>query len=436
LKHPIKNSPFGFITSDSRECDGQTAFLADKLSHPYTQAAKKAGAPAVLIPADLSRYFSTDIQLIGITGTNGKTTTAALIYSILLDLGFSVAMQGTRGFFINGEQLEAKSLTTPMLLEGYAHIDQAAKAGCDFFVMEVSSHAIEQERIAGLGFALKIHTNITGDHLDYHGSFENYRAVKNSFFADEGLKLINRDDPALECNMAGARSYALESAATFKVEAYSPLNGLSGVLTFGQERALFYSDLVGVFNLYNIAAAIGAVKLLTDRGLQTICDQVENFGGVSGRMERVSDDPAVVIDFAHTADGIEKALSSLAPAACVALFGAGGDRDRTKRPLMGQAAARWAKRIILTSDNPRHEDPEAIIDEIAAGIPKGVALQIEADRAKAITQALENLADDEILVILGKGDETAQIVGDVSHPFSDKEQVLKYLKERAECNAK
>ena len=163
---------------------------------------------------------------------------------------------------------------------------------------------------------------------------------------------------------------------------------------------------------------------------------MENFGGVAGRMEQVSHDPRVIVDFAHTADGIEKALSALAPEACVVVFGAGGDRDRTKRPLMGQAAARWAKRLILTSDNPRHEDPDRIIEEIASGIPDGVALQIEADRQKAILLGLESLAPDEILVILGKGDEKTQQIGDICHPFSDKEIVLQHLKESPVCNEK
>ncbi|MGE4295648.1 MAG: UDP-N-acetylmuramoyl-L-alanyl-D-glutamate--2,6-diaminopimelate ligase [Campylobacterales bacterium] len=431
MKYPVaNNAAYAWVSADSRECGPDTAFVADALSARYTDAAKAAGCAAVLDAQALKSHFDLNLKIVGITGTNGKTTTAALIYSLLLDLGFKAALQGTRGFFINGEKIEGKGFTTPMLLDNYARIDRAKKAGCDFFITEVSSHAIAQKRMEGIECALKIHTNITGDHLDFHGTFENYRAVKNSFFEDETLKLINKDDPQIAFNPKNARTYGIENPATFKLEAYSPNEGLSGVISYGEEKAMFHSALMGHFNLYNILAALGAVKLLTDKPLQSVCDQLENFGGVSGRMEVVSLKPTVIVDFAHTHDGIEKALTALFPQKCVAVFGAGGDRDATKRPLMGQAAARHAVRLFITSDNPRHEEPMAIIEAIKAGCGNHPDVRIEPDRRAAIAGALASLAPDEILVILGKGDEETQQIGDRLLPFNDKNVVLELLKEQ------
>ncbi|MDR0665629.1 MAG: UDP-N-acetylmuramoyl-L-alanyl-D-glutamate--2,6-diaminopimelate ligase [Helicobacteraceae bacterium] len=428
MKYPVISDRFKFVSSDSRECDGQTAFALDWYSRPFADDALKKGAPALLEASDLGGYFDVDMPIIGVTGTNGKTTIAALIYSILLDLGYSVAMQGTRGFFIDGEAIAPKGLTTPVLLDNYARIDRAKKAARDFFVTEVSSHAIAQGRVEALKFALKIHSNITGDHSDFHRTFEEYRRVKNSFFADDTLKLINKDDPQVEFNITNARTYAIETPATFKLEAYSQNDGLSGAILFGGERAIFNADLIGRFNLYNVTAAIGAVKLLTDKPLKTICDQVENFGGVAGRMEIVCKEPLTIVDFAHTPDGIDKALEALFPRKIVAVFGAGGDRDKSKRPLMAAAAAKHCKRLYITSDNPRSEDPQAIIDDIKVGCESHPNVVCIVDRKEAIAKALADLEKDEILAILGKGDETTQTIGDNILPFSDREVVLELLK--------
>lgn len=418
------NAPFTHITSDSREADKSCAFLSDELSRKYESSVTDA---TILYPSDLKSYFDTDIKIIGITGTNGKTTTAAIIYSLLLDLDYKVAMQGTRGFFINGEMVEGKSLTTPMLLDNYARIDRAKKAGCEFFITEVSSHAIVQKRLEGLTFELKVHTNITSDHLDFHKTHNEYVRVKNSFFADESNKLINKDDPAVKYNLKNTRTYGLETPATFKIEAYSPNDGLSGVVTYAGEREMFYSSLVGSFNLYNILAAIAAVKILTNKPLDLITANIENFGGVSGRLEVVSEAPLVIVDFAHTPDGIEKALSALFPKEMVVVFGAGGDRDNTKRSPMGAMVARYAKKIVITSDNPRSEDPQTIIDMVKAGIKNHPSVSEFVDRKEAIKEALKMREGDEIVVILGKGDETTQEIAGRSYKFSDKEVVLEIL---------
>jgi UDP-N-acetylmuramoyl-L-alanyl-D-glutamate--2,6-diaminopimelate ligase len=256
------------ITDDSRLCTKETLFLSDKLSSKYENQARNF-AQKVIHPVDLKEYFDfSQIKIIGITGTNGKTTTAALLYSLLLDLGYKVALQGTRGFFINDKRVEEKSLTTPMLLNNYVHIQEAIDASCDFFIMEVSSHSIVQERIYGLEYELKIHTNITSDHLDYHGTLEAYIAVKNSFFADETTKIINKDDKNIDFNFKNTLTYAVDGGGHLRVEAYTPEEGLSGVVNYLGERATFYSHLVGTFNLYNILAAIGASLKLTNASLE------------------------------------------------------------------------------------------------------------------------------------------------------------------------
>lgn len=427
MKYRVTNqNGFEFVTNNSKEADENTAFVADELSIRYIDSVKNA---QILYAQDLKSYFDTDIKVVGITGTNGKTTTAAIIYSLLLDLGYKVAMQGTRGFFINGETIEGKTLTTPMLLDNYARIDRAKKAGCEFFITEVSSHAIVQKRLEGIEFALKIHTNITSDHLDFHKTIDEYIAVKNSFFADESMKLINKDDPKIVFNPKNTMSYGLENPATFKIEAYSPNDGLSGLVSFADEKTIFHSELVGSFNLYNILAAVSAVKLLTKKSLEEICAELENFGGVSGRLELISSDPKVIVDFAHTPDGIEKALSALFQAEMIVVFGAGGDRDTTKRAPMGKMVSKFAKKIVITSDNPRSEDPKSIIEEIKKGVQNHPNVKESVDRKEAIREALSWQEADEIVVILGKGDETTQEIAGKFLPFSDRETVLELLKE-------
>ena len=420
----------GRVSDDSREVDGQTAFLSTKLNRPFLKEAKARNAP-ILTPGELMEQLSLDgLEVVGITGTNGKTTTAAAIYSLLLDLGYKCALQGTRGLFINDEKVEEKSLTTPPSLATIAHMAEAKKRGCDFFVMEVSSHAIEQERIEGIDFALKIHTNITSDHLDYHGSIEAYRAVKSSFFQDDAKKLVNRDEEILTFNPKNAYSYGIENPATYKVMAYTLGGGVSGVLKHFETVVPFETPLQGHFNLYNITAAIAAVHILTDEDLGDICEAAENFGGVAGRMEMVSDNPLIIVDFAHTEDGIRQVLDSLKEKEVRVVFGAGGDRDRSKRPAMGRAAASIAKKVYLTSDNPRSEEPAQIIEEIAEGILEKEKMEKIVDRREAIERAIEELEEGEVLLVLGKGDETWQEIKGEKIPFDDREVIREILAAR------
>jgi len=428
LKIELPSQPYKYVTEDSTECDEQTAFVLTAQNEKYLQNAKDNSAHSIIKISEIASLFRiNEIKIVGITGTNGKTTTASAIYSFLLDLGYKTAMQGTRGLFMNDEVTEGKTLTTPSVLNTYKHIYQAVEAGCEYFIMEVSSHAIVQKRIEGLNFELKILTNITQDHLDYHKTIEDYIYVKNSFFQDEGKKLINKDEPRAEFNFKNAFTYSIENPSTYRLMAYSLNEGSSGLIQHFQEIVPFTASLHGFFNLYNLMGAIAAVHLITDEKLEAIADVVDNFAGVSGRMEQVCTLPNVIVDFAHTPDGMAQVLNALKEKELLVVFGAGGDRDKLKRPLMGRVAASLAKRVFITSDNPRHEDPEAIADDILSGIEDKINITVELNRKKAIEMALDAQGEEEVVVILGKGDEDSQIIYDEKFPFDDRAIVRELL---------
>ena len=428
MRIALEDQEFAYVTENSLECDSKTAFVLTTQNEKYLQNAKDNGAHSIISVEEVAELFGVnEIKIIGITGTNGKTTTASAIYSFLLDLGYKVAMQGTRGLFINDEVIEGKTLTTPSVLNTYRHIYTAREMGCEFFIMEVSSHAIVQKRIEGLNFELKILTNITQDHLDFHKTLEEYTAVKNSFFQDQGKKLINKDEEKAKFNFKNTYTYGIENPATYKLMAYSLNDGSSGIIQHFQEIVPFTASLHGFFNLYNLMAAISAVHLVTDKSLESIADVVDNFAGVSGRMEQVCELPNVIVDFAHTPDGMAQVLNALKEKELIVVFGAGGDRDRTKRPLMGRVASSLAKKIIITSDNPRFEDPDEIVQDILSGIEEQSNVTVELNRKKAIELALESQEGEEVVVILGKGDETYQIIYDKQLPFDDREVVRELL---------
>lgn len=428
MKIALPDQPYKYVTENSAECDSETAFVLTAQNEKYLEDAKQRGAHSVIQATEIAHLFGVDdIKIVGITGTNGKTTTASALYSFLLDLGYKVALQGTRGLFINDEVAEGKSLTTPSVLNTYRHIYQAVSEGCDFFIMEVSSHAIVQKRIEGLDFALKILTNITQDHLDYHKTLEEYINVKNSFFQDEGVKLINKDETKAKFNIQNTFTYGIENPATYKLMAYSLNDGSSGIIQHFAEIVPFTASLHGFFNLYNLMAAISAAHILTGKKLEEIADVVDNFAGVSGRMEQVSEEPNVIVDFAHTPDGMAQVLNALKEKELIVVFGAGGDRDKLKRPLMGRVAANLAKKVIITTDNPRFEEPEAIVEDILTGIEDRSNVVVELNRKEAIRKALEMQEEDEVVVLLGKGDENYQIIYDQKLPFDDREIVRELL---------
>ncbi|OUR71335.1 UDP-N-acetylmuramoyl-L-alanyl-D-glutamate--2,6-diaminopimelate ligase [Arcobacter sp. 31_11_sub10_T18] len=421
----INNKQF---SDNSQETSENISFVYSSFTEKFISSAKDNGCIDFISACDLKNKVDfSSIQIVGITGTNGKTTTAAAIYSILLDLGFKVALQGTRGFFINDERIEEYSLTTPVQLSNFEHILKAQERGCDFFIMEVSSHAIVQKRIEGLDFSLKILTNITRDHLDYHHTIEEYIAVKNSFFTDDSPKLINKDEKNAQYNVKNGFAYSLDEPSTYKVQAYSFKDGMDVALNYFGETVHYSTGVTGVFNIYNLTASIAACHILSKKPLQEICDTLENFAGVSGRMETISTKPFIVVDFAHTPDGMQEVLKSYPTKDITVVFGAGGDRDKEKRPLMGRIAFHYAKKIIVTSDNPRFEDPDLIIEDILKGIPNLEKVEVEVNRKLAIKKAIECSSENSVILVLGKGDEEYQTIYDKKLPFNDKNIINEVL---------
>ena len=430
MKFDYKQDGYLFITDNTAKIDKETLFLKTAQNTVYYE--KMEPKPKYISPLELLQTWGlSSMKVVGVTGTNGKTTVTAAIYSFLLDLNEKPALQGTRGLFAEEKRIEAKSMTTPSILETLHNMKQTSDRGCNYFIMEVSSHAIQQKRIEGLTFALKVHTNVTSDHLDYHGTVEEYRRVKSLFFADETPKLLNKDDiKNIQYNPRGAQSYGVDEPATFKVQAFSLLHGITAGIKHLKTEATFHSPMVGLFNLFNLMAAIGSVQMLTGRNVEEICEVVENFAGVSGRMEVVSTDPLVIVDFAHTDDGMHAVLESMKDRDISVVFGAGGNRDKEKRPRMGAVAGRYANKIYVTSDNPRDEVPEMILEDILLGLHGKDAVTATPDRRLAIKMALEALEENEILLILGKGDEDYQEIKGVKHPFDDREVVRELLSQR------
>ncbi|EAL0266103.1 UDP-N-acetylmuramoyl-L-alanyl-D-glutamate--2,6-diaminopimelate ligase [Campylobacter coli] len=416
-----------FIADNTLECEKDCYFLKTAQNMNFASDALEKGAKIIDVE-ECKKLLKIDenIKIIGITGTNGKTTTAAAIYSILLDLGFKCGLCGTRGAFINDEQIDEKSLTTSPILKTLEYLQLATQKKCDFFIMEVSSHALVQNRIEGLKFAAKIFTNITQDHLDFHGNFENYKAAKELFFTDESLKFINKDTLMIKFNVRNAFTYGIENPSLYQVKAYSLEDGISAIVALKDQSFHIDSPLLGLFNLYNLLAASACVNELVKPNLKDLEKAISGFGGVCGRVEQVAN--GVIVDFAHTPDGIEKVLDTLKNKKLIVVFGAGGDRDKTKRPLMGKIVEHFAKIAIITSDNPRSEEPKDIMNEILSGFQNpDKALMIE-DRKEAINKALKLKEKDDLVVILGKGDENTQEIKGIKHPFSDKAVVNEILK--------
>lgn len=420
----FNNQEFSSLTDDSITAseDLGSLFVKTTMNQKYHDSI--AHLPYIE-EKDLPTYFEISPKLIGITGTNGKTTTAALMAHSLQNLGYQVALLGTRGFFINGERKRPKGLTTPTILELYSLIEEAKE--CDYFVMEVSSHAIVQNRILGLDFALKALSNITRDHLDFHKDIQEYIQVKNSFFAGEGLHIINADES--NAQVESKITYSLNDKADFYALSYQTSPSITATICSKNQKEDLHLGMCGKHNLYNALCSIASIASLTSHSLKEIVESLSDFGGVEGRMEIISHSPLIIVDFAHTDDGMEKILESFADKKIAVLFGAGGDRDKTKRPKMGEVAQRYAQKIYITSDNPRSENPQSIITEILQGITQESKVKsINPIREQAIERAIRELEDDEILFVLGKGDETYQIIGHQKIHFDDREVIADVLK--------
>ena len=394
----------------------------------------------------LARYGqrTKGLELIAVTGTNGKTTETYLLEAVLRAAGRSTGVIGTIEYRWPGHA-ESSPLTTPGCMQLHAMFAAMREAGADTAIMEVSSHAIEQNRIAGLSFAAALFTNLTQDHLDYHRDMEEYFSVKARLFLDpdqgglpaRGKALaINVDDPygaRLSAMCPGAVPYGFGEGAqgglAGEVRAQTR-EGLALRMRYQGASWDLNSPLVGAFNAANLlgAQALGLAMGLDPAHFQALT----TFTGVPGRLERISNPQglAVFVDYAHTPDALVKALAALREARfkrIITVFGCGGNRDKTKRPLMGQAAALASEVVVLTSDNPRHEDPLAIMADVRPGLGQAHKVIEEADRAKAIALALAELQAGDALLIAGKGHENYQVIGDERRPYSDQQTVKELL---------
>ncbi len=378
------------------------------------------------------------LKLIGVTGTNGKTTTSCLIAGVLKAAGYSVGVLGTLGY-LDGRIVEPAAHTTPPADRLAALLSRMVRNGCTHAVMEVSSHALDQSRVAGARFDAACVTNVTHDHLDYHANPRNYRLAKAKLFdhlADEGFTVLNADDPGsagfLRQLDGPVLTVAIQAAAEITA---TPLEQCLSEQTFllcaGSETVPVRTQMIGTHHVYNCLAA-AAVGLAYGIELTTVVRGLESVGHVPGRLERIEcGQPfGVFVDFAHTPDaltGVLKTLGQVTSGRLICVFGAGGQRDRQKRPLMGRAVEQAAQAAILTNDNPRHEDPRAIFRDVLEGFCNPGAVEVLPDRVEAIHRALVMARPGDCVLIAGKGHENQQIIGDECLPLDDREVAREWL---------
>ncbi|WP_413467404.1 UDP-N-acetylmuramoyl-L-alanyl-D-glutamate--2,6-diaminopimelate ligase [Pleurocapsa sp. FMAR1] len=397
------------------------------------------------IAAAFYDYPTHKLKTIGVTGTNGKTTTSHLIEYFLLQAQQPTALLGTLYTRWQGYSQTAIH-TTPFSVELQSQLAEAVKAGNKYAVMEVSSHALAQGRVKACSFEVGVFTNLTQDHLDYHKDMEDYFQAKSSLFTPEYLKgkaIINLDDAygkrlinRLDSSKVWTYSVNDRAADLYTSNLDYQPTGVRGTLHTPVGEMAFNSPLVGQFNLANLLAAVGTALYL-DVELQVLIDCLPQFAGVPGRMERVQltpeQDISVIVDYAHTPDSLENLLKAARPfisGKMICVFGCGGDRDRTKRPLMGKIVAELADVAVVTSDNPRTENPEQILKDIVAGIPLTIEPMVISDRAQAIATAIKQAQSGDGVLIAGKGHEDYQILGTEKIHFDDREQARVALGDR------
>ena len=415
-----------------------------------TEAPAGIAVPWVMVPdarqalavlAD--RYFghpSRALRVVGITGTNGKTTTAYLLRAIFEAAGQRCGLMGTVVYSVGTEDREA-TRTTPEAPDLQQMLREMVDNGCSAAMMEVSSHALALKRVDGLRFAAGVFSNLTRDHLDFHGDMEAYFAAKRRLFEmlpPDAPGVINLDDPrgaSLQVTARRPVTYAMRQAADVTPEPFSySLSGLQFVARTPRGSVHVRSSLVGQPNVYNLLAAVATADAL---GVphEAIEAGIATLPGVPGRFQLVSgpgDDIAVVVDYAHTDDALKNLLETaraLAAGQLITVFGCGGDRDRTKRPLMGAVAGRLSDVVVVTSDNPRTEDPIAIIDDVLRGIPgtgaragraaSGPEVVTIVDLREAIGRAVERARPGDLVIVAGKGHEKTQVIGSRQLPFDD-----------------
>lgn len=465
------------VTSDSRQVGPGVVFVAVRGTtsdgHDYLEGAARAGA-AGLVVEDESRvphgfggavvrvtnsrialerlaevFFGAPAKRLfcaGVTGTNGKTTVTYMIERILNHHGWLTGVMGTIDHHV-GERKWESQLTTPDPVTLQLRLSEFLAGGARAAAFEVSSHALDQARAASIEFAAAVFTNFTRDHLDYHGSMEAYFEAKEKLFtrglADGGFAILNGDDPAIRRVRVrdGATIWwygVNEADFQFKI-LHTDLEGSRFHLNTPRGEITMHLPCPGLHNVYNAVAALG-VGLAAGVPLAAAVEALTTFYGAPGRLEKIPNARGlhVFVDYAHTDDAIRtvsRALRDTIEAAggggrLLTVFGCGGDRDRGKRPLMARAACEFADVVIVTSDNPRTEDPRKILEDIVAGVPEGWPGQrlVEIDRAKALAMALQTARKGDVILVAGKGHEDYQILGTTKHPFSDQKILAEHLK--------
>lgn len=458
------------IEFDSRKVESNTAFVAIKgtLSdgHDYIEKAIALGANVIVCEqfpetivqgityvqvndtnealAYLSANFydnpSEKIKLVGVTGTNGKTTIASLLYQLFKKAGYKVGLLSTVKIMVDTEEFKATHTTPDSLTLNY-YLDQMVQEGCEFCFMEVSSHGIHQKRTAALQFAGGIFTNLSHDHLDYHNTFAEYRDVKKSFFdylPKSAFAITNSDDKngvvMLQNTKAKKITYALKSYADYKAQILE--NQLSGLLLKINDNEVWVK-LIGSFNAYNLLAIFGVAVELGIEKVEAL-RLLSELESVSGRFQFIVSDTKItaIVDYAHTPDALENVLQTIdnirtKNEQLITVVGCGGDRDKTKRPVMANIAATFSDKAIFTSDNPRTENPEIIIQEMEQGVePQNFKKTISIlDRKQAIKTACQLANPNDIILIAGKGHETYQEINGVKYDFDDLEIVTELLQQ-------
>ena len=442
-----------FICIEGKRFDG----------HSKAAEALEKGAAAVVVQKDLglenqilventrsayakicAAYFDhpeRKLRIIGVTGTNGKTTSCFILKSILDAMGHKTGLIGTVKNIVGDKEYPAV-LTTPDCYDLFGLFAEMVECGCEYCVMEVSSQALDQRRVDGVHFEAAIFTNLTQDHLDYHGSFENYKAAKHMLFENSTLAVINADDEAAFGMVEDTDCKVITFSVNGDNSDYSAKNirissdGVKYELVSNSNIGRVKFAVPGNFSVYN---SMGAAVCLVEMGLdfRTVLDALRLCTGVPGRMEVVptETDYTVIIDYAHTPDGLENVLNcvrEITDGRVISVFGCGGDRDKTKRPIMGEIAAKLSDVTVITSDNPRSEDPESIIEDITAGIGKSYAkVIVDSDRKGAIRKALETAQAGDVVVLAGKGQETYQILASGKIHFDEREVIAEILSEKA-----
>ena len=465
------STAFNSIIQDSRKVEKGSCYVAIKgLSndgHAFIQNAIDSGASSIVcevlpeeINADVA-YIQVDnasvklghlaslfygnpsekLTLVGITGTNGKTTTVNLLYETFLKLGYSVALISTIRIMLGKEELHAE-YTTPDVVTLNKLMAKMVESGIEFCFMEVSSHAIHQHRIEGLQFKIALFSNITHDHLDYHNTFSEYLNVKKAWFDNlpsTAISIVNRDDKngmvMVQNTKSTIKTYSLNTLADYRANIIA--NEITGLeLKIGTDSVS--TRLIGEFNAYNFLVAYATgVELGLDAKEYLIA--LSSAPSVNGRFEYIVskiDKITAIVDYAHTPDALENVLKNIvkiknADSKIVTLIGCGGNRDKAKRPIMAQIAAKYSDKTILTSDNPRNEDPEEILNEMELGIKAnhaGKYLRIS-DRRAAIKTASHLVAAGDVMLVAGKGHETYQEIKGVKYPFDDKVEIEVAFKE-------